>query len=287
MKFKLIVNFMPIIHNYCITGKKFHYLNNLDINIILAGSESKNLNEFPNNWIKDNHGVNISNKNKNFGTLSSHFWLWKNKLKDFSDEEWIGINHYRRFWVKSKDKDINLSNLSENILREIPNDENFDVLLPEKIVIENLKLSKLIKKGFQNYIRRPSLLFNLKKISIELHFDLFHGYNYLSDAAKLLNENDQVDFENHIKNKNSFHQFQIFVSKKKIIENLYEKTFDWIFKCEKKFSNLNLTGYGKERLYDFLAERYFSFYFEKYTKIKIWPWVLIDKDKIFHEGKVK
>ena len=159
---------MSIIHNYCITGRNFNFLNNLNMNIILAGSDDKNLSDYPDNWIKDNNGLNISNKNKNFGTLSSHFWLWKNKLKDYSDEDWIGINHYRRFWVKKENNDIIVSNLSNNILREIPSGENFDALLPEKIVIENLKFSKLFKKGFQNYIRKPSLLFNRKKISIEL-----------------------------------------------------------------------------------------------------------------------
>ena len=59
---------------------------------------------------------------------------------------------------------------------------------------------------------------------------------------------------------------------------MYLKTFDWIFKCEEKFSNLKLAGYGKERLYDFLAERYFSFYFEKYTSIKTWPYVIIKEE---------
>ena len=43
-----------------------------------------------------------------------------------------------------------------------------------------------------------------------------------------------------------------------------------------KFQDLKLEGYGKERLYDFLAERFFSFYFEKYTKIKSWPYILIE-----------
>lgn len=270
---------MAIIHNYCITGKNFDFLNNLDMSIILAGSEDKNLYDYPNDWIKDNEGFNISNKNKNFGTLSSHFWLWKNKLKDYTDNEWIGINHYRRFWVKEDNKNITVANLPENILREIPSDVNFDALLPEKIVMENLKFSKMLKKGFQNYIRKPSLLFNRKKMSIELHFDLFHGYKYLSEAAKLLDSNDKLDFENYIK-QNSFHGFQIFVSKKKIINDLYEKSFDWIFRCEKRFSNEILTGYGKERLYDFFAERYYSFYFEKYTKTKIWPWVMLHKDMV-------
>ena len=61
---------MSIIHNYCITGRNFNFLNNLNMNIILAGSDDKNLSDYPDNWIKDNDGLNISNKNKNFGTLS-------------------------------------------------------------------------------------------------------------------------------------------------------------------------------------------------------------------------
>ena len=72
----------------------------------------------------------------------------------------------------------------------------------------------------------------------------------------------------------------MFISKKKIIENLYKKTFDWIFKCELEFSHLLLGGYGKERLYDFMAERFFSFYFEKYTRIKTMPYILLRNDLI-------
>ena len=102
-----------------------------------------------------------------------------------------------------------------------------------------------------------------KKISIKLHFDLFHGYNLLPKAAELLNDEDKLDFKNYINEQYSFYPLEIFISKKKIIEDLYSKTFDWIFKCEEKFSNLQLVGYGKERLYDFLAERFFSFYFMK------------------------
>jgi len=33
-----------------------------------------------------------------------------------------------------------------------------------------------------------------------------------------------------------------------------------------------------ERLYDFLAERFFSFYFEKYTTIKITPYKLLKEN---------
>tara|TARA_Y100001970_G_C14105467_1_gene787847 strand:+ start:243 stop:1061 length:819 start_codon:yes stop_codon:yes gene_type:complete len=270
---------MSIIHNYCITGKNFQFLEKLNLNIILSGSEDKNLSNYPSTWIKDNDGINISKRNKNFGTLTSHYWLWKNKLDDYNDEDWIGINHYRRFWLnKNSSKNVNISNLSENILREVPTMNNANVLLPNKIVLENLKLSKFLKKGFQNYIRNPLLIFSRKKISIKLHFDLFHGYNLLPKAAELLNDEDKSDFKKYIIEQYSFYPLEIFISKKRIIKDLYSRTFDWIFKCEEKFANLKLEGYGKERLYDFLAERYFSFYFEKYTSVKTWPYVIIKEE---------
>ena len=40
---------------------------------------------------------------------------------------------------------------------------------------------------------------------------------------------------------------------------------------------MDLKGYGKERLYDFLAERYFSYFFEKNLKIKTWPFILLEE----------
>ena len=60
----LFIVIMPIIHNYCITNKYFQFLDDLNINVILAGSSFKNLEEYPKDWIKDNQGTNISNKNK-------------------------------------------------------------------------------------------------------------------------------------------------------------------------------------------------------------------------------
>ena len=40
---------------------------------------------------------------------------------------------------------------------------------------------------------------------------------------------------------------------------------------------MELKGYGKERLYDFLAERYFSYFFEKNLNIKTWPFILLEE----------
>ena len=268
---------MSLINHYCITGKNYSYLNDLNIKIIVSGAISKDLSKFPENWLNDSLGKNISHKNKNFGTLSSHFWLWNNEFIKLKDDDWIGINHYRRFWINEKTNNVNTYNLKNNIQRTIPNGD-FDVLLPEKIYLNNLKLSKLIKKGFRNYIKNPKILFNRKRISINLHFDLFHGYNLLNKSTNFLENDDCIDFTNYINNNYSFYPLQMFISQKKNIKKLYENLFKWIFKCEKFFSNIELSGYGKERLYDFLAERYFSYYFEKNLKIKTWPYTLLKEN---------
>ena len=270
---------MSIIHNYCITSKNYIFLNNLNLNIIISGSSNKDLEIFPINWQEDNEGINISNKNKSFGTLTSHYWLWKNKLKDYQPDELIGFNHYRRFWIKNLDTDkVYLNNLSENILREISDQSDCSVFLPKKVKLPKIKLSKLLKKGFRNYIRKPSLLINRGKMTINFHFDMFHEYQVLEKASNLLNNDDKDDFLNYINSKTEFYPCTIFISKKKIIDILYSKTFEWLFKCEKEFSDLKLEGYGKERLYDFLAERFFSFFFEKYAKIKTLPYKLLEED---------
>ena len=133
--------------------------------------------------------------------------------------------------------EINLKNLSKNILREVDEQENYNVFLPSKIHLPKIKLSKLLKKGFRNYIKNPSLLFYRKEMTIKFHFDIFHKYQTIERAANLLNIDDRDDFLKYINLKTEFYPLQMFISQKKILDPLYSKTFDWIFKCEEKLSN--------------------------------------------------
>ena len=52
-------------------------------------------------------------------------------------------------------------------------------------------------------------------------------------------------------------------SKPKIVK-YYSIIFPWLKKCEKIFG-FNLDGYGKRRMYGFLAERFLSYWFTKNT----------------------
>ena len=269
---------MSDLYTYCISHKNLNFLNTLDINIIGTGNDSKSDDYYPKSWFVDNMGKNISFKNKSFGTLTSHYWMWKNMLNKHKRDDWIAFCHYRRFWVKTDvGPTIAIKSLKEDLLKNIPEeDSHYEAFLPKKVFVDKVKFSKLIKKGYKNYLRDPSILFNNSKNNIELHFDMFHGFQFLSNATDAMSVNDRNDFKEYGKS-DSFYPFQIFISKPHTINHLYQKAFDWIFECEKIFKDYKLEGYGKERLYDFLAERFFSFYFEKYTKSKIIPYSYIEK----------
>ena len=72
----------------------------------------------------------------------------------------------------------------------------------------------------------------------------------------------------------------IFISnKKKIVQKFYQNLFSWLFKCENYFGLSNLKGYGQQRIYSFLTERYMPYWFEKNSKVLTWPWVYYDISK--------
>ena len=61
---------------------------------LAVGSVGK---EFPDNYLRDDKGDNISRKNDSYCELTGLYWLWRNCCKDY-----IGLVHYRRYFVKIK-----------------------------------------------------------------------------------------------------------------------------------------------------------------------------------------
>ena len=63
---------------------------------------------------------------------------------------------------------------------------------------------------------------------------------------------------------------------KEKLKNYYEVIFPWLEKCEKLFGFENLEGFGKIRIYGFLAERFMPYWFKKNTKITTLPIIFYD-----------
>lgn len=225
-------------------------------------------NNFDNVWLKDENKINISDKNKNFGEYTFHYFLWKNDVLDLNNEEWIGFCSYRRFWTKKNKESINIKNLKKNILRKPENHwNNYDVILGEPLIFKKVKNIKLIKRNFLEVIKKPSVLF--KNTTLRDHFNIFHGSFFLNEALNLLDVKNKKDFDEYLDNY-FLNPYNMFICKnKKILFAFYEEIFPWLFKCENLFKDLKLKGYDKERIYGFLAERYMPFWFQKNFKTTV------------------
>ena len=234
---------------------------------------------FSSEWLRDNTGENISSKNRYYGEYTFHYWFWKNVLPNIKDNQWIGFCAYREYWGNKK-KICKNSKLEDIVIKEIPKEwEKFDVIVGEHIHFDRfIKLSKILKHGLLTILRNPSFLLNLKA-NIRFQFDMMHGNGNLDKAIDLLDEKDREDFRKYTRQNYSFSRGNMFICRsKKIINDYYKSIFPWLEKCEKVFG-FNLHGYGKTRIYAFLAERYLSYWFDKYTKPLLWPVIFYDISK--------
>ena len=274
---------------YCITHKPIKNIEKTGL--IPAGV---GMNSFPKNYIVENSGDNIANKNFCYSETSFHYWMWKNLLPKIDEGEWIGTCQYRRYFVKKEyadkikydDRQQGLYNIKDveslrSILQLQPEKEwnNYDVILCKPWNVSKVKKMKLIKRGFKSLLKDPSIFFNKDKQSIKLHFDMNHGHGNLEKAANLLPEKDKKDFMAYVSSKTWLIGHCIFISKnKKLMERFYSDLFSWLSECEKIFG-FNSNSYDTKRIYSFLTERYMPFWFEKYSKVLTWPWVYFDITK--------
>ena len=260
---------------YCMCLHEHHLNNLIKLNYIPVGLGK---NKFSNSWLKDNTKNNISEKNSYYGEYTFYYWFWKNVLGQLNDKTWVGFTGYRYHWSQKNNihsdelnRIVSNDNFNEFILKKIPNEwKNSNVILGQKIHVNNWKLSKILKHAKKKFFFNPSYLIKTNQ-NIKLHFDIFHGEGLIDKAIEVLDNSEKKDFKNFILNENSFNRENLFFCKSKSIMNSYfDSIFKWLRKCEDVFG-FNLDGYAKTRIYAFLAERYLSYWFNKYTNVLTWP----------------
>jgi len=259
---------------FCVTNKRLRFLEKSSYNLAWVG-----LDNAPKNYLKCDSKINIFNKEKYYSELTFQYWYWKNML-DLKNKNWIGFCQKRRFWIKKEEIKIdNNKEISEIILDHPQKEwEDKEAIICEPINVNEIKKLKMIKRGYKSLIKNPLPLFFKSKRTIKFHFDMHHGYGNIDKAIDVLNKNDRSDFREFVNYNYSFNPHIMFISKSKIMNQWFENLFDWLFECEKIFGFKGLDGYDTTRLYAYLAERYLSFWFRKYTKSLEWKW-------IFYESK--
>ena len=262
----------PELEIYCITNKRLKILENFSYNLCWVGSEVT-----PAGYLSCDKDDNIFFKEKYYSELTFQYWYWKNLLS-LENKNWIGFCQKRRFWLKKKNiNKISHDNFKESILN-YPDEawNNYDSIICNSIKLNKVNKSKILKRGFRNFLRNPKILFNEEERNISLHFDMHHGYGNLEKAINVMDIRDREDFREYVNSKTFFNPHIMFISKSHIIHQWFNDLFNWLFECEKVFGFNILKGYDTTRLYAYLAERYLSFWFKKYTNYLEWEWVFYD-----------
>ena len=260
---------------FCVTNSELKYLEQLPVKLVGVG---KNI--FSKKYISCLNGKNIQKKEKNYSELTFHYWFWKNKLKFYNTNSWIGFCQKRRFWAKENNNtEVNKKNIYEFILNEPDKSwKNFNSIVCKPIVVNKIKKIKMIKRGYRSLIKNPYLFFDPKKRSIKFHFDMHHGYGNLDKAIDVMDNKDRNEFREYVNNFTYYNPHIMFIAKSEILNKWFTDLFSWLFECEKVFGIRNLSGYDTKRLYAYLAERYLSFWFMKYTNKLEWQWLFLDYD---------
>jgi len=263
---------------HCISLNPKHLVAIKKLNYIPTGLGEQ---KFSNDWVTDKTEVNIAKKNPYYGEYTFHYSLWKSKFKNINDNDWIGFCQYRKFWQKELKTEINdFDSFNNSIIKKIPKEyEDYESIIGEPFFVNQFRFSKFIKRNFKKMFFSPSLLFFSNKRTIKFHFDMWHGDGNLDKAIKLLNINDRHDFNEFVNSNVSFNPHNMLICKSKnILNKYYESVFPWLEECESVFGFDNLKGFGLKRIYGFLAERYMSYWFQKYTKYKTMPIYFKDID---------
>ena len=258
---------------YCVTNKKLNFLENTSLKLVGVGQEN-----FSDQYLRCDNKNNIYYKEKHYSELTFHYWYWKNLLST-ERSKWVGFCQKRRFWIKPESNTANISknNLDDFLLKNIDiKFDNYESFICNPIKISGAKKIKIIKRGWRNLIKDPSIIFNPNKETILFHFDMHHGYRNLEKAIKLLDDKNRDEFNKYVNGKNHYNPHIMCIARPEILENWFKDLFSWLERCEEEFGYKTLKGYDTQRLYAYLAERYLSYWFKKYTKFTELPWTIIN-----------
>ena len=237
---------------YCFTSKNYKFLSHLPNNIIPIGLGD---NTFPKNFLTENSGQNIIKYNKYFGELSGIYWVYKNKLYQYDNDDFIGFCHYRRFWldnIYNKNHSINSNIFSKLLKKKVEIFNNSDVIMLQPLKLKNENIYDHFKNNH----------YNGNKL-IDYSFTLLDKKN--SDAFKKYLDNNVLSICN------------MFIAKPLVFKNYCEFIFPLLEKLLYYSLSNNLCVGKNLRMPGFFMERFTSFWFHEYYKVNYLSYAQVGK----------
>ena len=193
---------------------------------------------------------NISGKNKSYCELTAMYWALKNIRKIYPDLEYIGLNHYRRYFsFESK------CFFSDFITRPVYEIRNY-----------NLPINKL-----ENYLKKEYVIVAKQKVyqyPLFIDYCMCHIREDLTLTYKVLMElypDYEESFFRVIMEGCKLSPYNMTIMKWDKFESYCEWLFSILNEIEKR---IDITNYSErqKRIFGFLAERLFNVWIDKNCK---------------------
>ena len=236
---------------YCTTIEYFRVMDKFPNYIKPIGLGEAN---FPNYWLTEKKGINISQFNKYYAEFTGIYWVWKNVLGNLNADDFIGNCHYRVMWLNEylkEKKKLTIDSLYNNFLKT--NNKifrNTDVIQVHPITYKN-----------KNLLR---------------DFEEVHKCDALEASIQFLDLEISKKFSKHL-NGNILYPHNMFITKKFFFEQYCQIIFPWLEKCLDYCQKKNLCKDYNLRLPAFLAERFTSFWFSEFKNRELLSYARLGK----------
>lgn len=202
-------------------------------------------------YLKDDSGINISDKNEFYSELTGIYWVWKN-----TNHEFTGICHYRRFFTQHPEPwYLRLKYFLTHPFKT--------QIGPNPLIYTNRVLkwsSKILTSEQVN-----SILVEFDAIlpvprrynySVKKHYEKYHNIQDLILVEEILKENypEMVSCWKQILEGNELYGNNMFVMKHTHYQEFMHWWFEVLFEFESRVRLENYVGYQR-RILGFVAER--------------------------------
>lgn len=199
---------------YVSTHKQYDMLNNDLYTPIFCGAVNKD--SF--GYLRDDIGDNISDKNPVFSELTGLYWIWKN-----SDDDIVGLNHYRRYLVNGY--------------------YGFGDPINKNEILDALDEADVITYKKRKYGLHTYDIFRL--------FISKEDFQTTCDVFKEVHPDYYKTFKDVLLGK-EIYPYSIFVARKEWFDNYCSWLFSFLFKLENALKEKN--GVEPERMIGYVAE---------------------------------
>ena len=207
-------------------------------------------------FYQDNLGVNIAEKNSSFCELTGLYWAWKNGV--FENNQYVGLVHYRRYFVGKtlylKKKQI----ASESELLSIL--DKYDVILPRK-------RDYFIESIYSHYQHAHHIkdLDLTRAVITELQPEYLKSFDTVMQGRKL-------------------HLYNMFVMPSEKASEYCRWLFSILFELEERVDVTHYDNYQK-RVFGFIAERLFNVWvLHNQLNVKFLPVVNLEGENLLKKA---